>query len=77
MPRKPGPGGPHACLDPEHKPEWKVTQRNGNASAFNGYHWQWSAYSRIKCFACGLTWRSKGKFVDFLPDAPQGWSRYP
>jgi hypothetical protein len=66
-----------SCQDPEHKPHWYVTQRNGNASAFNGYRWQWSAYSRVRCPIDGLTWRTKAKFVDNLPDAPEGWSRNP
>jgi hypothetical protein len=65
------------CLDKTHKPEWMVTQRNCNYSAFNGYHWTPSDYSRVRCFhpGCARTWRTKAKYVDALPDAPADWSR--
>jgi hypothetical protein len=62
-----------ACQDRSHQEHWYVTQRHGNASAFNGYRWQWSAYSRVRCPIDGSTWRSKGAYIDDLPDAPEDW----
>jgi hypothetical protein len=50
-----------------------VIQRKGNASAFNGYRWQRSAYSAVACRCCGRVWRTKAAFVDRSPDAPPGW----
>lgn len=64
-----------ACQEPDHKPHWHVTQRHCNFSAFNGYHYTPSDYSRVRCPLCGKTWRSKGAYVDELPDAPPGWSQ--
>jgi hypothetical protein len=52
-----------------HRDHWAVVQRNGNASAFNGYHWQWSAYSLVRCGHCGRRWRTKANYVRHLPDA--------
>lgn len=46
----------------------EVLLRNGNRSAFNGYRFQSSLYSCIRCTACGHVWRSKGKGVALLPD---------
>jgi hypothetical protein len=53
----------------EHKASWTVLQRHGNASAFNGYRWQDSAYSSIRCGQYGRVWRTKGAYADTLPDA--------
>jgi hypothetical protein len=47
---------------------WRVWQRNGNASCFNGYHWQYSDYSCITCVRCGAIWRTKAAYVVDLPD---------
>jgi hypothetical protein len=66
-----------SCQNLEHRAHWHVTQRNGNASAFNGYRWQYSDYSQIRCPLDGLTWRSKGRYVDDLPDAPPDWATRP
>ena len=54
----------------EHRPFWAVIQRHGNASAFNGYHWQYSAYSSVFCrlASCGRYWRTKAVYVEQLPD---------
>ena len=45
---------------------WGVIQRHGNASAFNGYKWQWSRYSCVKCFSCGMVWRTNAAYVAHL-----------
>lgn len=44
--------------------------RNHNRSAFNGYHPTPSDYSGVVCLApgCRGAWRSKGAYVDTLPD---------
>lgn len=57
-----------SCKIKEHRPRWVVTQRNGNASAFNGYHWTPSDYSAVHCPLCPTAWRTKAKFVNSLPD---------
>lgn len=62
-----------SCKDKSHKKDWVVTQRNANASAFNGYHSQWSEYSAVRCLRCGSSWRTKAAFVDSLPNAPADW----
>lgn len=62
-----------SCQDQTHKRHWHVTQRRGNRSAFNGYHWTPSDYSRVRCPIDGLTWRTKAAYVDGLPDAPEKW----
>lgn len=50
-------------------PRWKVLQRRHNNSAFNGYHYTPSQYSSIFCMSCNAHWRSKGDYIDRLPDA--------
>jgi hypothetical protein len=54
---------------------WQVTARNENASAFNGYRPQWSAYSAVRCTVCRAVWRTKAEYVKHLPNAPEGWWR--
>lgn len=54
----------------EHRDSWEVLQRNGNASAFNGYHWTPSDYSCVRCTSCGRVWRTKAAYVDSLPNVP-------
>jgi hypothetical protein len=61
------------CTDPEHRAHWYVTQRRCNYSAFNGYHYTPSDYSRVRCPDCGMTWRTKAAYVEELPDAPIDW----
>lgn len=46
-----------------------MTQRNRNVSAFSGYRTSPSDYSEVVCVATGLKWRSKGSYVDSLPNA--------
>ena len=53
---------------------WVVLQRNGNYSAFNGYHWTPSDYSAVQCHVCGAIWRTKADFVLSLPDGPNLYS---
>lgn len=47
---------------------WVVTTRNGNRSAFNGYHFTPSNYSQLHCLRCGTYWRSSGRYVKQVPD---------
>lgn len=56
----------------DHYPAWRVIQRNGNASAFNGYHWTPSDYSAVRCGDCGRVWRTRAAYVGDLPDS--GWT---
>jgi hypothetical protein len=53
---------------------WFVVQRNYQASAFNGYHREFTERSTIVCGQCGAVGRTKARFVDKLPDAP---TQYP
>ena len=59
------------CLErrkPIAERRWVVVDRNCNYSAFNGYRWQWSSYSLVRCLACGKTWRTKAAYVGRLRD---------
>ncbi len=47
---------------------WRVLQRYGNSSAFNGYKWTPSAYSSITCLNCHNVWRTKAAYVAELVD---------
>lgn len=47
---------------------WRVTQRNCNHSAFNGYHQTWSKYSALLCLACGCVWRTTARYVASIKD---------
>jgi hypothetical protein len=51
-----------------HRDRWVVVQRHGNASAFNGYRWQDSGYSSVRCLGCGRYWRTRASYVESLPD---------
>jgi hypothetical protein len=53
----------------EHRASWRVIQRHGNASAFNGYRWADSDYSAVRCGGCGRVWRTRAAYVESLPDA--------
>lgn len=53
-----------------HRDHWVVVQRNCNYSAFNGYHRTPSDYSGVRCEHCGRYWRTKARYVRYLPDAP-------
>lgn len=46
-----------------------VVTRNGNHSAFNGYHFTPSRYSLVRCMTCGWFWRTKARWVNSTPDA--------
>lgn len=48
-----------------------VVVRNGNNSAFNGYHWTHSDYSQIRCERkfCMGSWRTKAAYTAILPDS--------
>lgn len=54
---------------------WVVTQRRCNHSAFSGYRRTLSRYSAVHCLACRWTWRTRARYADALPDAPEGWWR--
>ena len=58
------------CRNPDHRPQWYVQVRKANYSTFNGGYRTPSAYSAIRCAACGGCWRTKAKYVDMLPDQP-------
>jgi hypothetical protein len=50
-----------------------VIARNGNRSAFNGYHWTPSKWSAVRCTSCRAIWRTLAAYVATLPDAPANW----
>ena len=52
-----------------HQAWWEVIARNGNRSAFNGYHWTPSDYSAVRCGHCGRVWRTNANYVRHLPNA--------
>lgn len=77
----PAPSKPTACVEGKngrvrHSGPLVVLTRNANRSAFNGYRHTPSAYSAVKCMCCGRHWRSKGAFVDTLPDATPEQARW-
>lgn len=51
---------------------WRVTKRNFNTSAFNGYHRTSSDYSTVTCLTCMTTGRTKANYVDSVPDVKPG-----
>lgn len=58
-----------ACRVRAHRGLWRVTVRKANYSAFNGGRRTPSAWSQLRCPACSTSWRSKGAYVDNVPDA--------
>ncbi len=48
-----------------------VLNRECNYSAFNGRHRTPSAYSLVRCEACGTCWRTRAAYVRTSPDAPK------
>lgn len=50
------------------KDRWRVVERQHNYSAFSGYHYTPSDYSRVCCLDCGASWRTKAGYVATLPD---------
>jgi hypothetical protein len=70
----------NVCTCPEsRKPpaerRWEVTQRRCNHSAFAGYRRTPSRFSAVRCAGCRRIWRTAARYVDLLPDAPEGWWR--
>lgn len=55
-------------LKPLRERLWRVTQRNQNCSAFNGYHPTYSDWSEVRCLACHVRWRTRAYYVDRLTD---------
>jgi hypothetical protein len=45
---------------------WRVSQRQCNHSAFNGYRRMSSRYSEIMCLHCGAVWRTAASYVPKL-----------
>lgn len=45
---------------------WRIETWRGNRSAFNGYRFTRSDYSRIVCLRCGTPWRTKAAYVGTL-----------
>jgi len=67
-------GGPGCeCRGKNRRDSWRVTQRRGNHSAFNGYRWTPSAYSEVRCLRCLRSWRTRAQYVDLLPSELIGW----
>lgn len=52
--------------DKKDRRNWRVVQWFCNHSAFNGYRQTPSAYSEIRCLACGRGWRTKAAYVNTL-----------
>ena len=57
-----------ACNVRAHRPMWRVRVRKGNYLTFNGRKFTPSAYSEVVCPTCRCSWRTKGAFVDAVPD---------
>lgn len=52
--------GGEACRNrKEHQPQWVVTVRKANYSAFNGGRRTPSDHSDVPCLACHSAWRTK------------------
>lgn len=62
-------GIPCACkgTKEEKMKNWVVIDYKCNYSAFNGYKWTPSDYSRVHCPVCYRSWRTKAAYVDGLP----------
>lgn len=45
---------------------WRIAHYRCNFSAFNGYRWQASAYSLVRCERCWARWRTKARYADDL-----------
>lgn len=50
---------------------WVVIDFMGNYSAFNGYRWQYSAYSLVECLTCKSIGRTKANYVILLKRQPR------
>ena len=53
---------------PVKKRNWVVCQRHARCSAFDGYRVRSSDYSRVKCLSCGISGRTKARYVELLKD---------
>jgi len=51
---------------------WTVLQYRHNRSAFNGYHYTPSDYSKVCCNSCPAVWQTKAAYVDVLMAAGKG-----
>jgi hypothetical protein len=58
----------NACRNEAHRPHWRVTIREANYSAFNGYHYTPSEWSEVQCGECRKRWRTRAAYVCTLPD---------
>lgn len=47
----------------------EVVVYKGNYSAFNGYRFERSDYSEVRCRTCGTRWRTRAAWVDEAPSA--------
>lgn len=56
------------CRDQSHRPEWRVTVRLGNYSAFNGGRFTPSEYSELVCTVDNRRWRTNAKYVSDTPN---------
>ena len=54
------------------KTKRRVINRNHNHSAFSGYAYSFSEYSKVICIDCGQTWQTKSKYVLALPGLKKG-----
>jgi hypothetical protein len=65
-------GVPCVCEGNKHPAfrwlKWRVTQRECNHSAFNGWHYTPSDYSTVICKDCRGVWRTKAAYVRKLRD---------
>jgi hypothetical protein len=61
---------------PIMKRAWRVTKRNFNTSAFNGYHRTDSDYSSVVCLTCSAVGRTKADYVCCLKDIKPGEGGY-
>lgn len=62
--------GGTSCKCSTERRAWYVLQRRCNHSKFNGGLHTPSAYSEVRCAACGKRWRTRAAYVERLPDAP-------
>lgn len=67
-------GGQACRCRPKDRAAWQVLCLRHNHSAFNGYHWTDSDYSRVRCQECNAHWRTTAAYVDTLP-VQQDWHR--
>lgn len=68
------------CCEERKKPTatraWRVTKRNYNNSAFNGYRNTYSDYSTLVCLTCGAVGRTKAGYVCCIIDIRPGEGGY-